>query len=146
MSSRYYRKPQHKGIILNNRSHHTDSTKREMLLKFHRGVLNYNMVDDIAIKNGYTNSRELSRTRKTRNKKKQGSGYIAPLILPYLSENINNKIRNYIRQHKLAIRPIFKPGRTLRQQFCRSRPRDQQRRVLGNSENCKIFIVMDIVL
>ena len=63
---------------------------------------------------------------------------MAPLLLPYLSDKISGDIRRYIKQHKLDIRPIFIPGKTLGQQFCRSRPLDVRKCALANPDLCKI--------
>ena len=40
------------------------------------------------------------------------------LCLDYVSEEVSNKIRNFIRKCKLNIRVIFLPGRKLRNIFC----------------------------
>ena len=63
---------------------------------------------------------------------------MVPLVLPYISEYISNKIRNYIKSNKLPLRLIFKPGVTLKNSLCRSRPLDKKLCVLGNQENCMI--------
>ena len=49
---------------------------------------------------------------------------LATLSLPYTNERDANCIRNYIKSNKMPIRPIFTPGKTLAQTFCKSRPFD----------------------
>ena len=68
----------------------------------------------------------------------ESSSYKAPLKLPYVSEEVSNKIRTYIKRTKLAVRPIFTSGRTLSRRFCQSRPLDKRICTLGNSRNRKI--------
>ena len=60
------------------------------------------------------------------------------LKLPYLSDNVSNKIRYYVKSRKLPVRIIFTPGNTLRQMFCSSRPFDKPSCVLGNPKKCQI--------
>ena len=71
-------------------------------------------------------------------KKNKGTEYRAPLKLPYLSDNVSNKIRNYVKSRKLPVRIIFTLGNTLRQMFCSSRPFDKPSCVLGNPKKCQI--------
>ena len=70
--------------------------------------------------------------------KNKSTEYRAPLKLPYLSDNVSNKIRNYVKSRKLPVRIIFTPRNTLRQMFCSSRPFDQPSCVLGNPKKCQI--------
>ena len=62
--SRYYTKPQNKGIILHAKSHHPLSTKEEVLRDFYMTAIKFSsgheekqhsfkIVDDLAKKNGY---------------------------------------------------------------------------------------------
>ena len=87
--------------------------------------------------NGYQPQGNTAPTN-ARNRRTREEGYRAPLKLPYISDVICNKIRNYIKQRKLPIRPIFTPGRTLKDMFCRSRPFDQRAWDLGHPGNCEI--------
>ena len=151
--TRYFRKPQNKGIILHSRSHHPESTKSEVLKNFYRTAVevssgpeelqhSLNIVDELARGNGYQPRGSGPTNRPNRKRKKKKEGYRAPLKLPYISELVSQKIRSYIKQRKLPIRPIFTPGRTLKDMFCRSRPFDQRKCVLGNPRNCKICPVI----
>ena len=145
---RYYRKPQNKGIILHSRSHHPQSTKNEVLKNFYKTAVevssgpeeiqhSLNIVDELARSNGYI-PRSNGPQSANRRRKKGNQGYQAPLKLPYISEKTSNQIRNYIKSRKLPIRPIFTPGRTLKDMFCRSRPFDQKGCILGNPANCRV--------
>ena len=75
------------------------------------------MVDDLARKNGYKPLRPVPLTRTSRRNNKPSDLYKVPLKLPYVSEEVSSKIRSYIKKKKLAVRPIFTPGRTLSQIF-----------------------------
>ena len=77
-------------------------------------------------------------TRTSRRNNKPSDSYKVPLKLPYVSEEVSSKIRTYIKKKKLAVRPIYTPGRTLNQRFCQSRPLDKRLCTLGNPRNCKI--------
>ena len=145
--SRYYRKPQNKGIILHAKSHHPQATKEEVLKNFYKtaeGVSSgpdetrhsIGIVDDLAKKNGYRPGNPA--TQQTARRRRRSTEYRAPLKLPYISEEVSSKIRQYIKRKKLAVRPIFTPGRTLSQRFCQSRPLDKKVCTLGNPRNCKI--------
>ena len=156
LQSRYYRKPQNRGIILNAKSHHPDRTKTEAVKNLYKTAIDVssgpeelqhslNIVDKLAAENGYSDSRQMGQPtsapgtkKKKKKKKKKNTEYLAPLVLPYISEVVCNKIRNYIKQQKLKIRPIFKPGRTLSQMYCKSRPLDTRICVLGNPSNCDV--------
>ncbi|KAL5268773.1 hypothetical protein ACHWQZ_G002580 [Mnemiopsis leidyi] len=95
------------------------------------------IVDELARSNGYI-PRSNGPQSANRRRKKGNQGYQAPLKLPYISEKTSNQIRNYIKSRKLPIRPIFTPGRTLKDMFCRSRPFDQKGCILGNPANCRV--------
>ena len=49
-----------------------------------------------------------------------------------------NRIRNYIKANKMQVRLVFTPGRTVEQTFCKSRPLDNNKCVLGNPGRCTI--------
>ncbi len=57
------------------------------------------------------------------------------LKLPYISEQITDKIMRYIKLHSLPITVIFTPGKKLRDLFCSSRPYDKRK---CNITNCLI--------
>ena len=148
LDSRYYRKPQDKGIIVHAKSHHPANTKQEVMRNFYKTAIevssgpeelqhSLDIVDSLAEKNGYP-PRQVSSDTRRRARGNTSASYKAPLKLPYISEAICNKIRNYIKQKKLDVRPIFTPGKTLGQQFCRSRPFDRRKCTLGNPALCTI--------
>ena len=106
--SRYYRKPQNKGIILHSKSHHPLSTKVEVLKNFYKTAQevssghderehSYRIVDDLARKNGYRPQRPPTHHTTSR-RRNPSSSYKAPLKLPYVSEEVSNKIRTYIKK------------------------------------------------
>ena len=79
----------------------------------------------------------LPQSNKKKNKRKDNTEYRAPLKLPYLSEGVSNKIRNYVKSIKLPVRIIFtQAGNSLQQRFCSSRPFDKPACVLGNPKKC----------
>lgn len=149
ISTRYYRKPQNKGITLNYNSHHQMSTKEAVAMNYYRTArevssdppeLNYSitMVDGLLTQNGYPNPR-LYDTKKT-GSKRLGKKHpqFTTVCLPYTSESDSNRIRRYIRRNRIPLRPVFTPGKTLRQIFCNSRPLDRATCVLSNPERCTI--------
>ena len=58
------------------------------------------------------------------------------LCLDYVSEEVSNRIRSFIRKFELNIRVIFLPGRKLRNVFCSSRPYDHQKCVNSKCSIC----------
>ena len=82
--TRYYRKPQNKGIILHSRSHHPESTKSEVLKNFYRTTVevssgpeelhhSLNIVDELARGNGYQpRGSTVQTSNRKRKKKKEG--------------------------------------------------------------------------
>ena len=60
------------------------------------------------------------------------------VCIPYTSERDSNRIRNYIKSKSIPVRPIFAPGTTLKQMFCKSRPLDTTSCVLSNPDRCQI--------
>ena len=58
------------------------------------------------------------------------------MCLDFVSDQISNKIRNYIKSQKLPIRVVFTPGRKLRNVFCKSRPYDHKKCLIGNCKIC----------
>ena len=58
--------------------------------------------------------------------------------IPYTSERDSNRIRNYVKSKGIPIRPIFTPGTTLKQMFCKSRPLDTASCALSNPDRCQI--------
>ena len=149
--SRYYRKPQNKGITLNYRSHHSESTKTAVATNFYRTArevssgeteLNHSLdiVDKLLLDNEYPQPRYYNKS--SRKKKQHTKQNRVSLSLPYTTERDANKIRNYIKSNNIPIRPVFTPGRTLKQQLCRSRPLDSVSCILGNRKNCRICPIL----
>ena len=147
--SRYYRKEQDKGLTLHQKSAHPDRTKEETVKNFYKTAINVStgpeelqhslqIVDDLLQKNGYQHPRSLAGCNPKKRRRKKNHKNSVPLQLPFISEYISNKIRNYIQSHKMAIRVTFTPGRKLKSIFCRSRPLDKKVCDLGNQNNCKI--------
>ena len=97
------------------------------------------IVDNLLRRNGYNNPRSLDQPRAAAGKRrKQDNRSLVPLKIRYISEPVNNKIRNAITKSKLPVRPIFTPGRSLKSIFVKSRPFDNPSCTLGNPANCKI--------
>ena len=151
VKSRYYRKPQKKDITLHQNSHHPGPTKVATIRNFYRTAeimstgpqeAEYSrvMIDKLLNKNGYMNPRNHLHTRstRTRNVNRTNKKHLTILKIAYISEYTSNRIRNTIKTSGLPIRPIFIPGRKLKDVFVRSRPYDQPICILGNQENCPI--------
>ena len=111
--SRYYRKPQNKGIILHSKSHHPLTTKVEVLKNFYKTAQevssghderehSYRIVDDLARKIGYRPQRPSPTHHTTPRRRSPSSSYKAPLKLPYVSEEVSNKIRTYVESLRLT--------------------------------------------
>ena len=127
VSSRYYRKPQNKGVTLNAKSHHPTSTKEAVVNNYYNTAnivssgpdereYSINLVDKLLIKNGYNKPSQMIKPKKQQAKKE--TKRLATLTLPYTSDKDANRIRNYIKSNKMPIRPVFTPGKTLAQTFC----------------------------
>ena len=151
ISSRYYRKPQNKGITLNYKSHHQLSTKESVARNCYKTAVDVSsgpterehslaIVDGILSQNGYPNPRSfdtrISGTQRKNKRKSANNTDYTTLSLPYTTEKDANSIRNYIHKNKIPIRPIFTPGKTLKKIFCQSRPLDTVKCVLGNTDRC----------
>ena len=150
---RYYRKEQDKGITLHSLSHHPTSVKEECVKNFYKTAErtssgpselthSLNLVDELLLKNGYKDPRTTamsnSRNKKRKKRKNQSNINTLPLVLPFISDHISNKIRNYIASNKLPIKVIFTPGTKLEKLFCKSRPLDTKMCDLGNQNKCAI--------
>ena len=151
VSSRYYRKPQNKGITLNAMSHHPTSTKEAVVNNYYNTANavssgpverehSINMVDKLLEKNGYNQPRLMYKPRKQQSKKEVLR--LATLTLPYTNDKDANRIRNYIKSNKVPVRPVFTPGKTLAQTFCRSKPFDQKECVKSNPGTCEVCPLM----
>ena len=147
VSSRYYCKPQNKGITLNAMSHHPTSTKEAVVNNYYNTATTvssgpeekeYSMsiVDKMLANNGYSKPSQVFKTRDQQSKKEVPK--LATLTLPYTNERDSNCIRNFIKANKMPIRPIFTPGKTLAQTFCKSRPFDQKQCVKSNPDTCEV--------
>ena len=99
-----------------------------------------NMVDKLLEKNGYNKPRLMYKPRKQQSKKEVSR--LATLTLPYTNDKDANRIRNFIKSNKIPVRPVFTPGKTLAQTFCRSRPFDQKECVKSNPGICEVCPLM----
>ena len=95
-----------------------------------------NLVDKLLVKNGYSKPRQMIKPKKQPTKKE--AKRLVTLTLPYTSDKDANRIRNYIKFNKMPVRPVFTPGKTLTQTFCRSRPFDQKECVRSNPATCEV--------
>ena len=142
--SRYYRKPQKKSITLHYKSHQPLTTKTEVAKNFYKTAKEVsnspenvtravNIIDDLLRKNGYDNPRRIDQNGKKKKKKKKhrdGQDKVS-LVLPYVSEDLCNKIKEQIRRQKLPIKATFIHGRKLKNIFTNSRPFDRVQCVVG---------------
>ena len=97
-----------------------------------------NVVDSVLKQNSYPSPRSYATATKVNTSKCQDNNKYVTLTLPYTTEKDANRIRNYIKANEMQVRPVFTPGRTLKQTFCKSRPLDNNKCVLGNPERCTI--------
>ena len=119
--SRCYRKSQNKGITLNYRSHHSESTKISVASNFYRTAKevssgetelkhSLDIVDKLLLDNKYPQPRNYNRSGSSKKKKQHTKQNLVSLSLPILTEKDANGIRNYIKPKKIPIRPVFTPG------------------------------------
>ena len=91
----------------------------------------YKIIDRLLARNDFKNPRQYIQyhspkiERRNTITRKNDAEYVS-LCLPYISENISNKIRKYIINHNLPIRIISTLGRKLKDIFCSSRPYDKK--------------------
>ena len=153
VSSRYYRKPRSKGITLNYHSHHQQTTKEAVAKNYYRTATevssgpaelqhSLNIVDSVLKQNNYPSPRSYATSARVSTPKRQNNNKYVTLTLPYTTEKDANRIRNYIKAKKMQVRPVFTPGKTLKQTFCKSRPLDNNKCVLGNPERCTICSII----
>ena len=88
------------------------------------------------VNSGYSKPRQMYKPWNQQSKKEVRR--LATLTLPYTNERDANCIRNYIKFNEMPIRPIFTPGRTLAQTFCKSRPFAQKQCVKSNPDTCEV--------
>ena len=128
-------------------SHHPASTKEAVVNNYYNTAdavssgpeeKEYSMciVDKMLVNNGYSKPRQMIKPRNQRSKKEVPK--LATLSLPYTNERDANRIRNYIKSNKMPIRPIFTPGKTLAQTFCKSRPFDHKQCIKSNPDACEV--------
>ena len=141
---KYYCKSQKKDITINFCSHHPLNTKLLTARNFYTIAKacssndiyteeSYKIIDRLLARNDFKNPRQYIQYRSTKFKiegrntirRKKDAEYVF-ICLPYISENMSNKIRIYIVNHNLPIRIIFTPGRKLKDIFCSSRPYDNK--------------------
>ena len=138
-NTRLFRKPQKKLLTLHSASHHPAATKQETVKNMYKTARDVSsnhtnehhsiaMVDTLLRSNGY-NEQEITKlcnkkkSKKGQNKNISSIGSI-PIVLPYYNEETSAQIRRAINKSGLSIRPIFKPGKKLKDVLTRSRPLD----------------------
>ena len=145
VKTRLYRKPQRRKITLHAKSHHPSSMKTNTIKNNFADARKISsgeeetehslaILHNVYRSNGYryTDLNEESfPLGNSTSLKKPGI-----LCLDYVSEEVSNRIRNFIRKCKLNIRVIFLPGRKLRNVFCSSRPYDHQKCVNSKCSIC----------
>ena len=157
IKTRLYRKPQRRNITIHAQSHHPKSMKYNTIrnsFKDAKEISSGNeeakhssaIVEKLYRCNGYRLSELKQETDDTViNDAPQKPGI---LCLDYVSEDVSNKIRQFIRKSKLNLRVIFLPGRKLRNLFCSSRPYDHKKclntkcdicpRITTKGKNCLV--------
>ena len=152
LSTRYYRKPQNKGITLNYNPHHQLSTKHAVANNYYKTASKVSsgadelqhsesIVDSVLQQNGYLRPRSFKTSKRKCSEptgKKREMTPLTNVYIPYTSERDSNRIRNYIKSKSIPVRPIFIPGTILKQMFCKSRPLDTTSCVLSNPDRCQI--------
>ena len=155
LSTRYYRKPQNKGISLNYSSHHQLSTKLAVANNYYKTASEVSsgadelkhsesIVDKVLEQNGYPKPRKFITSRRKCGEsagKKKKVKPITNVCIPYTSERDSNRIRNYVKSKNIPVRPVFTPGTTLKQIFCNSRPLDTTSCVLSNPDRCQYALL-----
>ena len=147
---RWYRKPQKKPIILHKNSHHTESTKTELIKNVFNTVetisssaenLAYGnqKAIDLIKSNGYTDEHIPNRKRRSRKKssKKNISKNYTTLQLPFINESVTHKIKSEINKSGLPLKLISTPGTSLRKLLTNSRPLDKPLCPRSNCYTCK---------
>ena len=149
VESRLFQKEYSKNITLHYKSHHGTETKIASLKSNYKDAdyfssgteqkqHSYDILDKLYINNGYINPRKFlgSKKKKKGHKKIKNAMFQDKSILklPFLSDSVSNKIRQFVKRQKLPLTVIFTPGTKLKSMFCHSRPRDKQE---CSDENCK---------
>ena len=99
------------------------------------------IVDSVLQQNGYPKPCSFKTFRRKCSEPTGKKRKVTPLTnvwIPYTSKRDSNRIRNYIKRKSIPVRPIFTPGTTLKQMFCKSRPLDTTSCVLSNPDRCQI--------
>ena len=121
IKTRLYRKPQKRNITLHARSHHPSTMKKNTIKNSFSDARKISsgeeeakhslkILHNVYRSNGYRHSNlneELSTSGNSNSLNKPGI-----LCLDYVSEEVSNKIRNFIRKSKLNIRVVFLPGKS----------------------------------
>ena len=110
LSTRYYRKPQNKGITLNYNSHHQLFTKHAVANNYYKTASEVSsgadelqhsesIVDSVLQQNGYPKPHSFKTSRRKCSEPTRKKRKVTPLTnvcIPYTSERDSNRIRNYI--------------------------------------------------
>ena len=134
-------KARSKGITLNYHSHHQQITKEAVAKNNYRTATEVSS-GPVLKQNGYPSPRSYATATRVNTPKCQYNVKYASLTLPYITEKDVNWIRNNIKVNKMQVRPVFTPGRTLKQTLCKSRPLENKKCVLGNTERCTICLII----
>ncbi len=96
------------------------------------------IVDQLLRYNGYSSPRQYINYRHKTISTRIGNSddKMVSLKLPYISEQITDKILRFIKSHSLPINVIFTPGKKLRDLFCSSRPYDKRKCIISNCLIC----------
>ena len=98
-------------------------------------------MDKVLHQNGYPKPRSFKMSRRKCGEpsgKKRKATPLTNVCIPYTSERDRNRIRNDVKSKDIPVRPIFTPGTTLKQMFCKSRPLDTASCALSNPDHCQI--------
>ena len=151
LSTRLYRKKEKKNITIHNNSHHPRTVKTNTISNSYREARivssgeqelqhSVNIVDNLYRRNGYENPRQHEvAVRKTKSNSTSKAATTVTVSLPFVSDFVNNKIRNFIKSKSLPIRPVFKPGQKLSNILCSSRPYDRPKCYFNKCQICPLL-------
>ena len=152
VNSMLYQKEFSKNITLHQRSHHPTATKIASIRNNYNDAdffssnnvnkqTSYDILDKLYINNGYMNPRKsLKKKKKKKTSQINSDRRKSVLKLPFLSDSVSNKVKEFIKQRKLPITAVFIPGKKLRTIFCHSRPKDKRCCHKSNCRTCDALI------